>query len=464
LRTSENKRFTIYFNHEDDNFHSESQESISGNVFLKEGDKLLWIKNFDMSINAAAVSDNGTVALLLYTPHLDSSKFISPTKPKDFVDLGSILAAFEKDGKQIFTYEFGSNIEGCDISSDGKLVSVSTLFPDNSIYCFDLQNKLLLWKYKNHSKKGVLKLYFNNNKNNLEVFTGNSVSTAEKEYVMELDGSLEQSYAEYINTLSKIKKQAPEQKVESLITMINSGNRDKTLEAIGQLKTFVTTKGSFPDYSRIIDTLSKFIQTEDVGIFDNIWIVLKAIMKNQPQIIEPLIPKILSRFKKSTNYPTTLRYLGDLGAVNPEWIINELPLIKQKFFTSKHWDERTSAAFAIGSIGSVDVDLVNEMIPVMVDYVSNPDKVRKELDDLRKKDLLISSDFITVTSINTTDYTTLLRDACIDTIRKIGRRYPESVKIAIPVLERLSNYALSPYTNKKAKKAIEEINKKKQNS
>ena len=62
-------------------------------------------------------------------------------------------------------------------------------------------------------------------------------------------------------------------------------------EGIVQLKTFVTTKGSFPYHSRIIDTLSKFIQIEDDGIFDNLWIVLKAIMKNQPQIIESLIPK-----------------------------------------------------------------------------------------------------------------------------------------------------------------------------
>jgi hypothetical protein len=272
--------------------------------------------------------------------------------------------------------------------------------------------------------------------------------------------SLEQSYAEYVNTLSKIKKQAPEQKVESLIIMINSGDKDKILEGIGQLKTFVTTKGSFPYHSRVIDTLSKFIQIEDDEIFDNLWIVLKAIMKNHPQIIESLIPKILSRFAKSGNFQIILRYLGDLGAVNLQWIINELPLIKQKFVTSKHWDERTPAAYAIGSIGSVDVDLVNEMIQVMVDYVSNPSKVRKELDDLTKKDLLPSSDFITVTSINTTDFATWLRDACIDAIGKIGRRYPESVKVAIPVLERLSKYAISPYTNKKAKKALNGIMEK----
>jgi hypothetical protein len=100
----------------------------------------------------------------------------------------------------------------------------------------------------------------------------------------------------------------------------------------------------------------------------------------------------------------------------------------------------------------------------LVDYVSNPGKVRrKELDDFIEKDLLFSSDFITITSINTTDSATWLRDACIDAIGKIGRRFPESVKVAVLMLERLSKYSISPYTNKKAKKALNGIMEKHRN-
>lgn len=455
--TSTNNRFSVFYNYDEDKFYSESQKRISGNIYLKEENNLLWIKNFENPINAA-VSDNGRVALL-HKRQTDYSKFSSSANPKESIDLGGTLTAFENDGQQIFTYNFDSNLEGCSISSDGKLISVSTLFPDNSIYCFDLQNRNLLWKYKNHSRKVILKLQFNN-KNNIVVFTGSNTSTTEKEYVMQLDGNLEPSYAHVVNNLNKIKKQPPEQKVESLIAMVDSGERDKIIEGIALLKTFVTTKGSFPYHSRIIEILSKFIQTEDNGIFDNLWIVLKSILKNQPQIIEPLIPKILLRFKKlGKEDGNTLRYLGDLGKVNPQWIINEIPLIKQMFVASKDWNERITALFAIGYIGSVDVNLVKELIPAMVEYISDLGKIIKELNSITKNNIQNPFDIIVVNPSNI-DSVNWLRDACIDVIGQIGKKYPESVKIAIPELERLSNYAISPYTNKKAKKALIEINGK----
>lgn len=427
---------------------------ISGNIYLKERDNLLWIKNFEKPINAA-VSDNGRV-VLLHNRQTDSLKLSSSSNQKEITDLGGTLTAFENDGQQIFTYDFDSNIEGCSISSEGKLVSVSTLSPDNSIYCFDLQNKTLLWKYKNHSRKVVVKLQFN--KNNIVVFTGNSISTAEKEYVMQLDGNLEPSYAEIVNNLNKIKKQSPDQKTESIIAMVDSGERDKIIEGITLLKTFVTTKGSFPYHSKIIETLSKFIQTEDNGIFDNLWIVLKGIIKNQPQVIEPFIPKILSRFKKHSkeDFVITFRYLGDLGKVNPQWIKNEIPLIKQKFVSSKNWNERISAAFAIGSIGSADVNSVKELIPIMVEYISNLGRIINEINSIAKNNIQNSADISVVNSSNI-ESVNWLRDACIDVIGQIGKKYPESIKMAIPVLERLSNYAISPYTNKKAKKTLKGI-------
>lgn len=93
--------------------------------------------------------------------------------------MGGKLTVTEKSGEEIFAYDFGSNVEPCAISSDGNLVSVATAMPDNSVYCFDPQQKTMLWKYKNHSKIGValgLKLYGNE----IDVFVGASMATKEK--------------------------------------------------------------------------------------------------------------------------------------------------------------------------------------------------------------------------------------------------------------------------------------------
>ena len=55
------------------------------------------------------------------------------------------------------------------------------------------------------------------------------------------------------------------------------------------------------------------------------------------------------------------------------------------------------------------------------------------------------------------DGATWVRDACIDSLRMIGKRSPESVKASIPILEKLSKDAPSPQTMKKLIKALDTI-------
>lgn len=83
------------------------------------------------------------------------------------------MIIIKKNSEQTFIHEFGSNIEDCDTSSEGKLVSVARLSPDNSIYCFDLQHKKLLWKYKNYARRMILKLQFY--ENNIGMYTGHDM-------------------------------------------------------------------------------------------------------------------------------------------------------------------------------------------------------------------------------------------------------------------------------------------------
>jgi outer membrane protein assembly factor BamB len=161
---------------------------------------LLWIKEFERPWNGA-VSDNGRI-VLVHTTNRDYSRLSS--SPKEFMDLESKLTVIERSGEEIFTYDFGSNVEACAISSDGNLVSVATLMPDNSVYCFDPQQKRMLWKYKNHTKNGrVLGLKFNGNE--IDVFAGTTMVRKEREYALKLDGTLSQECEMQLQTLKKIK-------------------------------------------------------------------------------------------------------------------------------------------------------------------------------------------------------------------------------------------------------------------
>ena len=183
--------------------------------------------------------------------------------------------------------------------------------------------------------------------------------------------------------------------------------------------------------------------------------------------IDPLVPSLISWFKnkpESHHVTAFLSALGDLGRANPVWIKNELEFIKGKLY-SRDWNERRYAAIAVGSIGSVEPSFVSDIIPILIEYASDPERVRKELENLNrensKSNNFTVSPFVDVKVTMSTSMETFgptwIQDACIDAIGMIGKQSPESVNDAIPLLEKLSISAPSPYTVKKALRALNAV-------
>ncbi|MDQ4014083.1 MAG: HEAT repeat domain-containing protein, partial [Thermoproteota archaeon] len=470
LRTSLDRQFSVVFSDGYLDGQSDPPKWIRGKVFLVEKDNLLWIKEIERPTNAA-VSDNGTVALL-YSLYRDSAASLSS---KEFLDLGGTLAVIEKSGKTLFTYDFGSNIEGCAITRDGDLVSVGTLYPDNSVYCFyvgekkelsskhkdynrknavtglEVRGKGLLWKYKSHGRrKPILGLEFRGNQ--IAVFTGKNLATMEKEYVLNLDGTLTVEYQKKLETLKKIKKLRPQEKVASLLALAISGDKQDAIEGLFELISFAKTKGSIPHYVSIITTLRSCLESVEDDVFDLIWKVMRQILRRKPQALNPIMPDFISRLNKTAQNDVihTLMILSELGGVNPSWIKAEKQFIEQKL-RSKFWNERRYAVFAIGSIGSMEPSFVEDLIPTLIEYASDSEKVKIELEEIAMRDHDVTASDILI-GIN------MLRDACIDSLGMIGKRSPESVNAAIPLLEKLSKDASSPsYTMNKAIRAFNAI-------
>ena len=208
-------------------------------------------------------------------------------------------------------------------------------------------------------------------------------ATSEKKYVLKLDGTLTPEYQRQLETLKNIKKQRPQEKANSLLALVKSGNMREVSEGLSMLETFVKTKGSIAHYPTIVDALDHHLQVED-GTFDLIWKVARQMLKQNPKILDPIVPHIITRIKNTTEPDATgmLVILGELGRANPAWIKNEEQFIKQKL-RSKIWNERRFAAFAIGSIGSADASVINDTIPLLIEYISEPEKVSDELNRAR---------------------------------------------------------------------------------
>lgn len=454
LVVSQERKFSAIFN----DGYGHYKKWINGKILLVQSDTLLLIKEFERIFNVA-ISDTGRIAVI-HTINRDYSRISS--SPKEFIDLGCKLSVFENSGKEIFLQEFGSNVEPCVISPDGRLVLVATAMPDNSVYCFEPERNRLLWKYKNHNKMGVvLGLKFKDTE--IEVFVGNSISTMEKDYALNLDGTLTQKYETEVLALSKIKKLPTKERVDPLLEMISSNDRRQIISGLFELKSLVTTKGSLARYSKIAQTVGKLMKDDE--LFYSIWEVIRKMLKKDSTPIAPLVPNIISWFKDKheTHHVTAfLAALGELGKANPVWIKEEISYIKGKL-RSKEWNERRYAALALGSVGSIEPSFVKDVIPVLIEYASDPELTRKELEDMNKgnsaTNKFASNSFlnieITLSSSVDSIGPTWIQDACIDAIGMIGSKSPESVFGAVAMLEELSKNAASPYTVKKALRALD---------
>ncbi len=443
LRASQNNKFYVFFN--------------KRKIILIKDDCLIWIRDIERPINVV-VSDNGIVAIL-YSNYRESP---SSPSPKEFIDLGGTLSVIDKSGELIFTFEFGSNVEACTISPDGKLVALATLYPNNSVYCFDISKRRQLWKYQNHIKRlAILELNFN--ESHIDVIMGHSLATANKEYELNLDGTLTTKYQQKLDSLNKIKKGNAQEKVEYYLSMTTSHAQHDIMEGLAELAKFVKTKGALPYYEQIVYNLGNLLKKE-FNHFDNIWKVVRELLKRNPKAVSTIVPLIISQLKThpQTDAFRIILTFGELGRVNPMWIHDELEVIKQKL-RSPSSTERSIAIWAIGNIGSADARLVINEIPFLIEYASNPERMTKEIKKSVEKSIPpVSSGFgppfrppFFYTMAGNND--SWIRDDCIKAIGTIGKRHPEYVKAAIPLLRKLTKLSSYPYTMKIAAQALDDI-------
>lgn len=123
----------------------------------------------------------------------------------------------------------------------------------------------------------MLKLEFIGN--NIDIFTGKSLATINKEYSLQIDGNLTPFYTKEKENIDIIKKQPVELKYNSLINMISSGEKQEIFEGLSQLVSFVSTKRSLPFHARIVEVLYEYIQTGDQEVFDIVWKIIRGILK-----------------------------------------------------------------------------------------------------------------------------------------------------------------------------------------
>lgn len=397
ISISPNKQYSIVFKDGYVNGSQQSKRWVNGKVCLIEKDNLLWLKDFERVINTT-VSNDGMVTILF-------SKYKDYSAPSgDKSELESTLVVLEKSGRQIFDYHFDSNALACTMSPDGTLIAVATLSPDDSIYCFNLNEKKMLWKYRNHSRKRVLGLEFSDGE--ILIFTGGSISTKKHEYELTLEGKLTAEYQQSFEKISELGR-SPET-IPQLLEFLFSTNRGIVIKALVTIQSFIYDKKSKALLPIIVKKLQPLIKTQDEEIFDLVWKILTKIAeRDDPSTIDDIIPELISRI--NTIHPdykdVSLWYFDTLAMINPNWLKNEIPNIQHLLETSTIHNEKRFAESIIHEFNKKSGNL--------------------ELNKFQTSDKKINPKIVNTYEVKTKDHLVSLSENCL--VARIGWTRPSKI-------------------------------------
>lgn len=449
---SENGKYIVAF--QDGHMDSTRGKTtwINGEIILIEDEqKILWKKELERP-NNAHVSNDGIVAVE------------DRHNPKELC--GSLII-FNIFGNKLMEKRLNANIGASNISPDGINAVVTTCKPENTIYMFEAKTGKLIWEYKDRSVKASLGIFFNNNK--ISFGTGKSLASVQIEYELTLEGRLTDESERKLQSQKSLEK--GEMKIEDAVELIKTyiisnkrGEIRKGLEEINKLfspknlskkkKNFLTKfLDGFPELvPRLITMLDNGEPDFQMWVID----ILVKIGRMNKDLIMNQKESIIRYLKANPNNFREGIFLGSLGEIDLIFADVTVPILKDNLINSPHWNARRFSIFNLELIGKKYPEKIKDIVPKIAEYIENPEKTEKQLQQLVKDNLVAKIDMSVATGMNV-DPKTWIRDAAIDFMGGIGKNYPELIKEYIPLLEKVSTTAQSPYTVKKAKRALETL-------
>lgn len=158
--------------------------------------------------------------------------------------------------------------------------------------------------------------------------------------------------------------------------------------------------------------------------------------------------------------------LTRIARVDANFIESFMPSVGDCLESSPRWNDRRWAAFVIGEVGGKAPELVKQTVPIMIRYMTVPEKVEEQrvfertermIRDVRVPEIRVVFD---LTHPPGMDPGSMLKDACIDAVGRIGSAEPGLVSEATEVLRQIASSDASEYSRKKALAAINSIERR----
>jgi hypothetical protein len=405
---------------------------IDGKIVLLHGDKIAWIKQISRPYNAN-VASNGNLVV---------TNWIS--KPSEH-RLGSSLLVYAANGDMLLQHQFESNLNDCNITDDGRICFANTLYPDNTLYAFDIASKQILWNLKDK----------NASTGKIRIEDQRQIIKIEKpglDFIRTLGFDGKPIPSETENSVTRLQSISSDQAgVNAIAKLIESSNQAIALETLQKLKSILSRKKTI-DASSLIPKIQQIFNSKETKLSDLAFDVLVKIYAKDPTTKNQTIDFLIQSLEGSLDEKNLYR-LTRIAQADADSIASLMPKIEDCLKSSNSWNEKRWAAIVIGYVGKKSPNLVKDSIPLLLHYIEHPEVTKQ-------KPRVVSTHGIRITlaspeSILGVDPGTWLKDACIDAIGYIGTTDPALVSGARNLLEKIASTDVSEYSRKKARKALE---------
>jgi len=305
-------------------------------VALIKNKQIIWIKNYD-EIDSMKIADNG-ISVVSHYPFRDYSK--NTKIPGE--DLGGTVDILDNQGEVLFSEVFTSNISAIDISYNGKYVLVPTLYPDNSISCYETSQKKQIWKYPNHVRRVILDTKLINNV--IHVYCGRSDSEKELAYKLDINGKLEGVESKRQESISEIKKKTKvDEKIGDLLPLVNADNTHSVVQVFHEIAPLLYKTKTM--HSEVLDKILPVMDPTNEEIFHEGWKVVRKVISRKPEVFSELT--VAGIDEPMVILADSIDAIAEIGSKNPELVRNCVSALEE---VSKKTDGHYSIKKAIQAL------------------------------------------------------------------------------------------------------------------
>lgn len=222
---------------------------------------------------------------------------------------------------------------------------------------------------------------------------------------------------------------------------------------------YYSKKEDFPDANDIKKHLPELLNSNQTQISNAAESLLLTMAKKDYGNVSDIMEEYVKKIQREEDVHAESNILGKIAAINIELVKPLIPKLIKNLKDQPEWNARRSSAFNIGMIGSKNPELVNDAIPVMIDYIKKPYEVTKrEPITVQANGFTFSMDMSPEKMLGV-DQTQWLKDAYIDSIGMIAKGDKNRILEYKSLFEEIAKKDKSEYSRKKALQVLDIITK-----